>query len=110
MTRIAYNLNRIPLLILLAASMAALLVTAPRLHAAEAGYSTPHRSLTIACDNRYISQRQASWLLDTDNFSQAYARRAAIHAGVARACAAGVAAVRIEGKRASEPVARLSQR
>lgn len=110
MTRITYNLNRIPSLILLAVSIAALLITAPRLHAAEVGYSAPHRSLTIACDNRYISQRQASWLLGTDNFSQTYGRRATIHAEIARACATGMSVVRIEGIRASAPVARLSQR
>ncbi len=111
MTRIACNLNRIPLPMLLAALMAALPVVSSRLHAAEAGYSTPARhSLTIACDKRHISQRQASRLLGIDNFSQAYARRAAIHAQVARACAAGAAAVRLDGEPASAGAARLSQR
>ena len=110
MTRTAYNLNPIPLPMLLPALLVAVLVASPRLHAAEAGYSATHRSLTIACDNRYISQRQASWLLGTDNFSQTYARRAALHAEIARTCAAGAAAVRVEGKRANLPVAQLSQR
>ncbi len=110
MTHIAYNLNRIPLLMLLPALLTAVLFFSPRLHAAGAGYSTVKRSLTIDCDKRYVSQRQASWLLGTDNFSQTYDRRAALYAEIARACAAGVAADRVEGKRAGVPVARLSQR
>lgn len=109
MTRIAYNLNPIPLpfLILLPTLLAAVFFLSPRLHAAEAGYSAAKRNLTFDCDKRFISQRQASWLLGTDNFSQTYARRAALYAEIARACADGVAAVRIEGKRADVSVARL---
>ena len=110
MTHIAHNLNPFPCLMLLSALLAAALIASPRLHAAEAGYSATHRSLTIACDNRYISQHQASWLLDTGNFSQTYDRRAALHAEIARACMAGVAAVRVEGKRANLSIAQLSQR
>jgi len=102
--------NRIPLPMLLPALLTAVLFLSPGLHAAEAGYSTAHRSLTIDCDHRYISQRQASWLLDTGNFSQAYSRRAALRAEVARACAGGVAAVRLEGKQTRASVARLSRR
>ena len=112
MTRTAYNLNPIStlLLMLMSVLLTAVLFSSPRLHAAEAGYSTVKRSLTIACDNRHISQRQASWLLGTDNFSQTYDRRAALYAEIARACAAGVATVRVAGKRAGVPVTRLSQR
>lgn len=109
MTRTACNLNRIPML-LLSAVLAAALFVPPRLHATEAGYSAAKRSLTLDCDKRFISQRQASWLLGSDNFSQAYARRAALHAETARACADGVAAVRVEGKRMPPPVAQLSRR
>lgn len=111
MTRTAYNPNTIafpiPFLMLLSALLAAVLFLSPRLHAAEAGYSAAKRSLTLDCDKRFISQQQASWLLGTDNFSQTYDRRAALRAEVARACADGVAAVRIEGKRADVSVARL---
>lgn len=114
MTRTAYNPSTTtfqpPFLMLLSALLAAVLFFSPRLHAAGAGDSTTQRSLVLDCDKRYVSQRQAGWLLGTDNFSQTYARRAALYAEVARACAAGVAAVRVEGKRANVPVARLSQR
>lgn len=114
MTRNAYNLNpapfAFPLLMLLAALLAAALVFPPKLRAAEARSSAAKRSLTMDCDKRFLSQRQAGWLLGTDNFSQTYARRAALYAEVARACATGVVAVRVEGKRADTPVTQLSQR
>lgn len=114
MTRTAYNLSTtafpLPFLMLLSALLAAVLFFSPRLHAAGAGDSTAKRSLVLDCDKRYVSQRQASWLLGTDNFSQTYARRAALYAEVARACAAGVAAVRVEGKRMTAPIAQLSRR
>ena len=112
MTRTAYNLNPIStlLLMLMSALLTAVLFSSPRLHAAEAGDSTVKHSLTIDCDKRHVSQRQASWLFDTGNFSQTYGRRAALHAEIARACMAGVAAVRVEGKRANLSIAQLSQR
>lgn len=114
MTRIACKLNPIPFtfsfLMLLSALLAVAVFVSPRLHAAEAGYSAAKRSLTIDCDKRFISQREAGWLLGTDNFSQTYDRRAALHAEVARACAGGVAAVRVHGKHAEGPIAQLSQR
>ena len=121
MTRNACNLNPIPipfptpLLMLVSALLAAALVVSPRLHAADArhsdaGHSTVKHSLTIDCDKRHVSQRQAGWLLGTDNFSQTYDRRAALYAEVARACATGVAAVRVEGKPANASVAQWSRR
>lgn len=112
MTRTAYNLNPIStlLLMLMSALLTAVLFSSPRLHAAEAGYSTVKRSLTIDCDKRHVSQRQAGWLLGTDNFSQTYERRAALHAEIARACATGVAAVRVEGEPTSASVAQWSRR
>jgi hypothetical protein len=116
MTRTAYNLNPIPIplpfpsLMLLSVMLAAVLVASPRLRAAEAGDPATRRSVTFDCDKRFISQRQAGGLLGTDNFSQTYDRRTALHAEVARACAAGVATVRIEGRKATLAVARLSGR
>jgi hypothetical protein len=105
MTRTAYNLNpppfpfspRFPML--LSGLLAATLAASPRLHAAEAGSSAARRSLTFDCDQRYVSQRLAGWLLGTDNFSQTHDRRPALYAEVARACATGAAMVRIEGVR-----------
>lgn len=96
MTRTVENTNRIPFLMLLSTLLAVALLSSPRLHAAER--AAAKRSLVVDCDNRFVSQRQAGWLLGTDNFSQTYARRAAIHAHVARACTAGVARVRVEGR------------
>ena len=119
MTRTACNLDPIPiplpLLMLVSALLVAALVVSPCLRAAETrhsdtGYSTGKRSLTIDCHKRHVSQRQAGWLLGTGNFSQTYERRAALHAGIARACATGVAAVRVEGKPANAPVAQWSRR
>ena len=121
MTRTACNLNPIPipfptpLLMLMSALLVAALAVSPRLRAAEArhsdaGYSTGKRSLTIDCDKRHVSQRQAGWLLGIDNFSQTYERRAALHAEIARACATGVAAVRVEGEPTSASVAQWSRR
>lgn len=116
MTRTAYNLNPIsiplpfPSLMLLSVILAAALVASPRLHAAEAGDPATRRSVTFDCDKRFISQRQAGWLLGTDNFSQIYDRRAALHAEIARTCATGVATVRIEARKATLAFARLSGR
>jgi hypothetical protein len=120
MTRTAYNLNPIaiplplplplPSLMLLSVMLAAALVASPRLHAAEAGDPATRRSVIFDCDKRFISQRQAGWLLGIDNFSRTYDRRAALYAEVARACATGVAAVRIEGRKAAVAVAQLSGR
>lgn len=95
MTRTAETVKRIPLL-MLPTLLAVVLLSTPSLHAGER--AAAKRSLILDCDRRFASQRQASWLLDTDNFSQAYARRAAIYAEVARACLAGAAKVRIDGK------------
>ena len=119
MTRTACNLDPIPipfpLLMLVSALLVAALVVSPCLRAAEtrhsdAGYSTGKRSLTIDCHKRHVSQRQAGWLLGTDNFSQIYDRRAALHAEIARTCATGVATVRIEARKATLAFARLSGR
>ena len=114
MTRTVHNLNpnQIPLpsLILLSTLLAVAVAAAPRLQAAETAHSATNPSLDVDCDRRFISQQQASWLLGTNNVSHAYARRAALHAEVARACAGGVAAVRIQGNRMTRPVARLSRR
>lgn len=116
MTRTAYNPNPIsiplpfPSLMLLSVMLAAALVASPRLHAAEAGDSAARRSVTFDCAKRFISQRQAGWLLGTDNFSQTHARRTALYAEVARACAAGVTAVRVEGGRAGASATQLSRR
>jgi hypothetical protein len=111
MTRTAHNPNpnRIPSpsLMLLCTLLAVALAAAPRLQAAETAHAAANPGLDVDCDQRFISQQQASWLLGTDNFSQTYDRRAALRAEVARACADGVAAVRIEGKRADVSVARL---
>ena len=96
MTRTAENMNRIPSLMLLSSLLAVVLLSSARLHAVERGAAK--QTLVVDCDKRFVSQRQASWLLGTDNFSQAYARRATIYAHVARACTAGVAKVRIEGR------------
>jgi hypothetical protein len=110
MIRTACNLNRLPLLMLVSALLTATLVASPRLHATDAGPSTDMRSLIIDCDRRHVTQRKASWLLGTDNFSQTYDRRAALYAEVARACATGIATVRIEGRKATVAVTRLSGR
>jgi hypothetical protein len=110
MTRTACKLNPIPFpSLILPAALLAALVASPRSHATEAGYSAARRSLTFDCDQRYASQRQAGWLLGTDNFSQTHDRRAALYAEVARACATGVAMVRIEGVREGVPGTYLSQ-
>lgn len=110
MIRTAYNSSRFPSPVLLSVMFAAVLAASPGLHAGEAGNSTSRRSLTVDCGRRHISQHQASWLLGTNNVSAAYARRAALHADIARACAAGVAAVRVDGKRLRAPSAQLSRR
>ena len=114
MTRTVHNLNpnQIPLpsLILLSTLLAVAVAAAPRLQAAETAHSTANPGLVVDCDKRFISQQQAGWLLGTHNVSHAYARRTAMQAEVARACATGIAAVRIEGNRLTWPVARLSRR
>ena len=96
MTRTAEKMNRIPFLMLLSTLLAVVLLPSPRLHAVERTAET--HSLVVDCDKRFVRQRQASWLLGTDNFSQTYARRAAIYAHVARACTTGVTRVRVEGR------------
>ena len=110
MTRTAYNLDRIPFLLLLSALLAAALVSSPRLRAAEAGHPATGYHQTLDSGKRFISQQEAGRLLGTVNVSQTYARRAALYAEIARACAAGRAMVRVEGKPANTPVTRLSQR
>lgn len=114
MTRTAHNPNpnRIPSpsLMLLCTLLAVALAAAPRLQAAETAHAAANPGLDVDCDQRFISQQQAGWLLGTNNVSHAYARRTAMQAEVARACATGVAAVRIEGNRMTRPVARLSRR
>lgn len=94
MTRAAYNSNRILFLMMLMMMLLTTTQFSPRLFAGERTAET--RSLTIDCQDRHISQRDAGWLMGTDNFSQTYARRAGLHADIARACARGVAAVRVE--------------
>lgn len=112
MTRTIHNLIRTPstLLtsVLLSTTLATFLPIPPTLQAAERAAET--RSLTVACDHRYLSQRQAGWLLGIDNVSHAYARRAALHADLSRACAAGVAAVRVQGRRQATPEPRMVPR
>lgn len=47
-------------------------------------------TIAIACERPYISQRDASRVLHTDNFSQTYAKRQSLYANVARRCQSGV--------------------
>lgn len=94
MNRTTPNSQRIPWLLVLLMLLLTTTQYSPRLLAADK--ASEKRSLVIDCKHRYLSQRQASWLMATDNFSQTYARRAQVYAEVGRACAAGVAAVRVE--------------
>lgn len=118
MTRTAHNpnLNTIPnpipfpSLMLLSTLLAVALAATPRLHATETAHSAINPSLDVDCDKRFISQQQAGWLLGTNNVSRVYARRTAMQAEVSRACATGVATVRIEGNQMNRSVARLSRR
>lgn len=50
--------------------------------------ATTH-TVTVDCDNTYISQRDAARLMRTDNFSQTYTKRQSLYANVARACKSG---------------------
>lgn len=43
-------------------------------------------AVLVDCDHRYVSQRDATRVLDTDNFSQTYAKRQALYANLARLC------------------------
>ena len=101
MTRATYNPSRISFLMVLLMMLLTTTQFTPRLLASDR--TVEQRSLAIDCQNRYISQRDAGWLMGTDNFSQTYARRAELYANVARACAAGVAAVRVEGMAMARP-------
>ena len=47
-------------------------------------------SVTVACGDRYISQRDAARVLHTDNFSQTYAKRQSLYVNIARLCHRGV--------------------
>lgn len=87
----------VPASLLLSAVLVAGLPASPSLHAAERGAEC--RSLAVECGQRHVSQRRAGWLLGTDNLSQTYDRRAAMHTEVARACASGATTVRVEGVR-----------
>lgn len=49
--------------------------------------------VAVACEHRYISQRDAARVLRTDNFSQTYAKRQSLYANVARLCHSGVSQV-----------------
>lgn len=110
MSRIASKPNPIPLPSLVwPAVLLAALVVPPRSHAAEAGCSAARCSLTFECAQPYVTQRQVGWLLGTDNFGQTHDRREALNAEVARACAAGVARVRIEAAREGVSGTYLSQ-
>lgn len=61
--------------------------------------------VTVDCEHRYISQRDAARVLRTDNFSQTYAKRQSLYANVARACHSGVKQVLLvaEGHPDSSP-------
>ena len=61
--------------------------------------------VTVDCEHRYISQRDAARVLRTDNFSQTYAKRQSLYANVARACHGGVKQVLLvaEGRPDSRP-------
>ncbi len=48
------------------------------------------RSVAIDCEHPYISQRDASRVLRTDNFAQTYDKRQTLYANVARRCHGGV--------------------
>ena len=108
MIRIAHNPNRT--LFLIALTMLLLTTTrfTPPLFAAE--QQAVDRSLVIDCQHRHVSQRDAGWLLGTDNVSHAYARRAQLYADVARACAAGSTAVRVQASAWARPDAAQARR
>lgn len=98
----------VPASLLLSAVLAAGLPASPSLKAAER--SAERRSLVVECAQRHVSQRRAGWLLATDNLSQTYDRRTTMQAEVARACASGVAAVRMQGARTIAYAPRTARR
>ena len=112
MTKITHNLNRSAWMLTLLMLLLMLLLTStqlsPPVQARER--MAGERGLTVECDNPYISQRDASWLLGSDNFGQTYAKRRQLYAEVARVCAAGFETVRIERKAAARPPPRVAQR
>lgn len=50
-------------------------------------------TVTVECDDRYISQRDAARVMHTDNFWQTYAKRQSLYANVARLCHTGISQV-----------------
>lgn len=46
--------------------------------------------IAVECDHRYISQRDAARVMNTDNLSQTYDKRTTLYANVARICHRGV--------------------
>lgn len=94
MTRTTHNPNRVLFLMTLVMMLLTTTQFSPRLLARER--IAEERSLVIDCQHRHVSQRDAGWLMETDNSGQAYAKRAQLYANVARACKAGVTVVRVE--------------
>jgi hypothetical protein len=108
MTRITHEPKRIPWLLTLLTLLLTTTQYAPPVHARDR--HAGERSLTVDCQDRHISQRDAGWLLGIDNFGQTYAKRERLYAEIARVCAAGFTTVRIERKPAARSAAQVTQR
>ncbi len=70
----------------------------------------PSTVVSVDCDQRYLSQRDAARVLGTTNFSQTYAKRQTLYANLGRLCSSGVARVLLTAEKPQASTRALASR